>query len=48
VITYRLIKEGPVTPAGVEVLSGLKPGERIITAGVERAVDGGVVAEGPR
>ncbi len=48
VITYRLIKEGPVRAAGVEVLSGLKPGERVITAGVERAVDGGVVAEGLR
>ncbi len=48
VITYRLIKEGPVTPAGIEVLSGLKPGERVITAGAEKAVDGGVVAEGLR
>jgi RND family efflux transporter MFP subunit len=48
VITYRLIKEGPATAAGIEVLSGLKPGERIVTAGVERAVDGGVVAEGLR
>ncbi|HQI81548.1 MAG TPA: efflux RND transporter periplasmic adaptor subunit [Deltaproteobacteria bacterium] len=48
VVTYRLIKEGPATPAGIEVLSGLKPGDRVITSGMERAVDGGVVAEDAR
>lgn len=48
VISYRLIKEGPETGEGIEVLSGLSAGERIITGGVERAVDGGVITENPR
>ncbi len=43
VITYRLIREGRVTETGVEVLSGLKPHERIITAGVQKATDGGMI-----
>jgi len=47
-IVFRLIREGAVTHAGVEVLSGLRRGERIIVAGVERAVDGARVSEGPR
>ena len=42
-ITYRLIKEGPAAGTGIEVLSGLKQGERVITEGVERAVDGGII-----
>lgn len=45
VLTYRLIKEGPMTGSGIEVLSGLSAGERIVTEGAEKAVDGGIVAE---
>lgn len=48
VITYRLIKEGPATGSGIEVLSGLKHGERIITEGSGKAVDGGIVTGGVR
>jgi RND family efflux transporter MFP subunit len=48
VITYRLIQEGLKTPQGTEVLSGLYPQERVITAHVEKAVDGGVINEGNR
>jgi len=43
-ISYRLIKQGKRFGEGVEVLSGLSPKEKIITAGIEKAVDGGIVA----
>ncbi len=43
VITYRLIREGMNSAHGTEVLSGLYPQERIITAGIEKAVDGGII-----
>ncbi len=43
IITYRLIKEGGSSGKGIEVLSGLKQNERIITSGVSRAIDGGIV-----
>ncbi|MCE5273722.1 MAG: efflux RND transporter periplasmic adaptor subunit [Syntrophaceae bacterium] len=44
-ITYRLIRTGSASAAGTEVLSGLMPGERIITGGIERVVDGGIFKE---
>jgi RND family efflux transporter MFP subunit len=44
VVTYRLVRTGSAFGSNVEVLSGLSPNERIVTAGVEKAVDGGVVA----
>jgi len=37
---YRLIRTGRVFDQGVEVLSGLTPGERIVTAEVSRVTDG--------
>jgi len=43
IITYRLIKEGRKSAQGTEVLSGLSPHERIITSGIEKAVDGGII-----
>lgn len=43
VMTYRLVRTGSVFGSRVEVLSGLSPDERIVTSGVERAVDGGVI-----
>jgi len=46
VITYRLIRTGARSSQGVEVLSGLTAQERIITGGVEKAVDGGMLAKG--
>jgi RND family efflux transporter MFP subunit len=46
IVTYRLIRAGKTYPGGVEVLSGLHAGERIITTGLERALDGGRLAGG--
>jgi len=42
-VTFRLIRTGGTSKAGVEVLSGLKENERIIVKGTDRAVDGGVL-----
>lgn len=46
VVTYRLIRAGMNTTAGVEVISGLAPGDRVITRGMERARDGGRIPGG--
>lgn len=46
VITYRLIRLGKTFDGAVEALSGLKAGERIITKGAQKAVDGGLLREG--
>lgn len=46
VVTYRLVRTGKTYGGGVEVLSGLGAGERIVTAGLEKAVDGGQLAVG--
>ncbi|HRS82555.1 MAG TPA: efflux RND transporter periplasmic adaptor subunit [Smithellaceae bacterium] len=46
VVTYRLIRAGMPTAAGVEVISGLSPGDRVITGGIERAHDGGRISGG--
>lgn len=45
-VTYRLVRVGKQYPKGVEVLSGISAGDRIILAGVEKAIDGGVLREG--
>ena len=48
VVTYRLVKAGRVYPDGrTEILSGLSPNEQIITDGVRRAVDGGMIQKVP-
>lgn len=44
IINYRLIKTGRVYDETMEVLSGLDGGETIITSGMDRAVDGGIIA----
>ena len=46
VVTYRLVRTGKVYDGGMEILSGLKPNDRIIVQGVEKAVDGGVLEKG--
>jgi len=46
VVRFRLVRTGRKTGNGVEVLSGLAGGERIITSNLHRAVDGGVLADG--
>jgi RND family efflux transporter MFP subunit len=45
IVSYRLVKKGKVSDGKTEILSGLKTGDRIITEGVERAVDGGIVKQ---
>lgn len=48
-VSYRLVRTGKVFVKGTEILSGLKAGDRIITAGVERVIDGGMIeGEGVR
>jgi RND family efflux transporter MFP subunit len=39
-ISYRLIRAGKLYDQGVEVLSGLTPGERIVSSDVNRVADG--------
>ncbi len=46
IITYRLVKTGKFQGGNIEILSGLVAGNRIITEGAEKAVDGGIVDEG--
>jgi len=43
IISYRLIRIGKTNGNKVEVLSGLNNGEKIITSGVDNAVDGGEI-----
>lgn len=45
VLSLRYIKTGRAYPGGIEVLSGLEPGERVVVKGVEKAVDGGILKE---
>jgi len=45
-VTYRLVRTGKAYEGGIEILSGLSAGERIITAGLEKAIDGGQIAGG--
>jgi RND family efflux transporter MFP subunit len=45
VIIYRLVKTGKTYGEKVEILSGLNPGENIVVAGVDRAVDGGLAVK---
>jgi RND family efflux transporter MFP subunit len=49
-ISYRIVRTGASYPekSSVEVLSGLNPGERIITEGIEKVIEGGVVKEAIR
>ena len=46
IIALTMVRVGKRHDSNVEVLSGLKPGERIIVGGVSKAVDGGRLGEG--
>ncbi|MHB8883300.1 MAG: efflux RND transporter periplasmic adaptor subunit [Thermodesulfovibrionales bacterium] len=46
VIKYRLVRTGRTYGDRVEILAGLNPGDRIIVAGIDKAVDGGIAAAG--
>jgi RND family efflux transporter MFP subunit len=43
IVTYRLVRKGNASAGGTEILSGLAVNDRIITAGVEKVIDGGVL-----
>jgi RND family efflux transporter MFP subunit len=43
VVTYRLVRTGKEYDGQLEILSGLKPNDRIIVKGAEKAVDGGIM-----
>ena len=45
IITYRLVRVGKSYAEKREILSGLKPADRIIVQGVEKAVDGGIIGK---
>jgi RND family efflux transporter MFP subunit len=45
VVSYRLVRVGKGRDGMVEVLSGIKPGDRVIVEGALNAVDGGVLKE---
>lgn len=47
IVRMRLIKVGKVTGEQIEVLSGLADGDRIVTAGMEKAVDGAKLQSQP-
>jgi hypothetical protein len=40
IVRMRLVKTGRVQGEVLEILSGLSDGDRIVTAGMEKAVDG--------
>ncbi len=44
VIRYRLVKTGRPYGENIEILSGVNPGDNVIVAGAERAIDGGSAA----
>lgn len=43
IVTYRLVRKGNASAGGIEILSGLTVNDRIITAGIEKVIDGGVI-----
>jgi len=46
IISYRLIRIGKRYEHGVEILSGINPGDRIVIGGADKAVDGGILKQG--
>ncbi|WP_310475390.1 efflux RND transporter periplasmic adaptor subunit [Sandarakinorhabdus sp.] len=42
-VRQRLVALGPVSDAGVVVTAGLKPGDRVVTTGIDRLRDGQVI-----
>lgn len=43
IVSFRPIKTGKTFEDKIEVLSGLKPGERIVSEGIEKVIDGGII-----
>ncbi len=48
VITFRLVRVGRTYGAKAEILSGLRPSEKVIVQGVEKAIDGGIAVAGQK
>lgn len=48
VITFRLVRVGRTYGDKVEILSGLRPDEKVIVQGVEKAIDGGIAVPGQK
>lgn len=44
VIAFRMVRTAHAGAGTVEIISGLRPGEQVITEGTEKAMDGGVVS----
>jgi RND family efflux transporter MFP subunit len=42
-VTYRLIRTGKRYHESVEVLSGIRSGDRIVADGIDKAIDGGII-----
>jgi len=45
IITFRIVRTGAKIDNEVEILSGIRPGERVITEGTSLAIDGGILKE---
>lgn len=43
IMTYRIVKLGQINGDRIEILSGLRPNERIVVGGLDKAIDGGIV-----
>jgi RND family efflux transporter MFP subunit len=43
IVTYRIVRAGVSSAGYTEILSGIGPGDRIVTAGTERVIDGGII-----
>jgi len=43
IVTYRLVRKGNTSAGGTEILSGLTVNDRIITAGIDKGIDGGML-----
>jgi multidrug efflux pump subunit AcrA (membrane-fusion protein) len=44
-VSYRLVRTGRLHEQGLEIVSGLKGDETIITSGLEKALDGGMLGK---
>ena len=43
IVTYRIVRPGAASAGYTEILSGLAAGDRIVAAGMERVIDGGII-----
>lgn len=43
IVSFRPVKTGKTYGKDIEILSGLNPGERLVTEGVDRVIEGGII-----